>query len=318
MPKLALVAIGGNSLIRAGQRGTVAEQRDNAATTAKYIAQLIRNDYFVVLTHGNGPQVGAQLLRSELASSQVHPEPLDVCVADTQGSIGYVLEHALQRALDEASMRVPVVTVLTQVVVGGDDPGFLHPTKPVGPFYSEEEARRRERELGWKMVEDADRGYRRVVASPEPLEIIEIDAIRGLVLNGYIVIAAGGGGIPVVRRDGYVEGVEAVIDKDLASALLARELNVDTFIISTDAEKVFLNYRKPNQQALDRITVSEAELYFTDGHFPPGNMGPKISSAIRFIRGGGKEAVITSPECLLDAVRGRTGTHIVPDERVFS
>lgn len=313
MPKLALIAIGGNSLIRAGERGTIAEQRENAILTARYIAELIRHDYFIVLTHGNGPQVGAQLLRSELASTQVYPEPLDVCVADTQGSIGYVLEHALQRALDEARIHIPIATIITQVVVDEHDPAFSQPTKPVGPFYSEEEARRREREYQWKMVEDAARGYRRVVPSPEPLEIVEIEAIRSLVLDGYIVIAAGGGGIPVVRRDGYLVGVEAVIDKDRASALLARMLSVDTFIISTDAEKVYLNYKKPNQRALDYITASEAQRFYDEGHFPPGNMGPKIASAIRFLQDGGKEVIITSPEHLLDAVLGKTGTHIFAD-----
>src|SRR5512145_772751 len=197
MPMLALIAIGGNSLLRAGQRGTIAEQRENALITARPIVELLRHGYSVVLTHGNGPQVGAQLLRSELAAGQVYPEPLDVCGADTQGAIGYILEQALRQAIDVAQLSVSVATLITQSVVDASDPAFLHPTKPVGPFYLEEEARRRERDQGWSMVEDAARGYRRVVASPEPLEIVEIAAIRQLVGDGFIVIAAGGGGIPV-------------------------------------------------------------------------------------------------------------------------
>ncbi len=310
----ALIAVGGNALIRAGERGTIAEQRANAATTAHYIVQLIRRGYAIVLTHGNGPQVGAQLLRSELAAPQVNPEPLDVCVADTQGAIGYLLEQALKDALDAAGLSVPIVTVITQVLVDERDPAFNRPTKPVGPFYTEEEARRRQRELGWAIVEDAARGYRRVVASPEPLEIVEIDVIRSLVANGNLVIAAGGGGVPVARRDGHLVGVEAVIDKDLAAALLARGLGVDTFIIATDAEQVYLNYKRPDQVALGRIGASAAQEYARAGQFPPGNMGPKIDAALRFLRGGGAEVIITSPERLLDAVLGKTGTHILPDE----
>jgi carbamate kinase len=312
--ELALVAIGGNSLLRAGQRGTIAEQRENAATTARYLAELIRHGYRIVLTHGNGPQVGAQLLRSEIAAVQVSPEPLDVCVADTEGAIGYVLEHALRDALADAHLAIPVATVITQVVVDEHDPAFRHPTKPVGPFYSADEALRRGRNLGWQMVEDAARGYRRVVASPEPLEIVEIDVIRSLVHDGYLVITAGGGGIPVVRRDGHLVGVEAVIDKDSASALLAQLLHVDTLIISTDTERVYLNYKRANQQALERLTASAAQAYADAGQFPAGSMGPKITAAIRFLRAGGKAVIVSSPEHILDAVLGRTGTRILPDQ----
>jgi carbamate kinase len=274
---------------------------------------LIQYGYLIVLTHGNGPQVGAQLLRSEIAAGQVSPEPLDICVADTEGSIGYVLEHALRDALADARLAIPVTTVITQVVVDQRDPAFHHPTKPIGPFYPLAEARRRQRELGWSVAEDAARGYRRVVPSPEPLEIVEIDVIRSLVRDGYLVIAAGGGGIPVVRRDGHLAGVEAVIDKDHASALLARQLGITTFIISTDEERVYLNYKRPYQQALDRLAASEAQAYLEAGHFPPGSMGPKISAAIHFLRSGGKEVIITAPERLLDAVQGKMGTHILPD-----
>jgi carbamate kinase len=313
MPKLALVAIGGNSLLRAGERGTIDEQRANAALTARYLVRLIQHGYHLVLTHGNGPQVGAQWLRSEIASAQVSPEPLDVCVADTEGAIGYILESALQDALADARLAIPVATIIAQVVVDAEDPAFEHPTKPVGPFYSADEARRREQQLGWYMVEDAARGYRRVVPSPAPLEIVEIDAIGSMVHDGYVVITVGGGGIPVVRRGRHLVGVEAVIDKDSASGLLAHLLRIETLFISTATEHVYLNYARPEQRALARLTVSEAQGYLDAGHFPPGSMGPKIAAAIRFLRGGGKNVIITAPECLLDAALGRTGTWIVPD-----
>jgi carbamate kinase len=313
MPKLALVAIGGNALLRAGERGTIAEQRANAALTAGCLVRLIQHGYRLILTHGNGPQVGAQWLRSEIAAGQVSPEPLDVCVADTEGSIGYVLERALEDALADAQLAIPVAALIAQVVVDARDPAFQHPTKPVGPFYSADEARRRAHELGWQMVEDAARGYRRVVPSPEPLEIVEIDAIRSLVRDGYMVITVGGGGIPVVRHGAHIVGVEAVIDKDRASALLANLLGVDTFIISTDTEYVYVNYKRSDQQAITRMTASDAQMYLDAGHFPPGSMGPKIASAIRFLRAGGREVIVTAPERLLDAVLGKTGTHIIPD-----
>lgn len=313
MGRTALVAVGGNALIRASQRGTIAEQRENAATTARYIVELIKRGFSVVITHGNGPQVGAQLLRSELAADQVIPEPLDVCGADTQGAIGYMLEQALERALADSGLTTPVATVITQTVVSADDPAFQHPSKPVGRFYSAEEAGRRQRELGWAMVEDSARGYRRVVPSPDPREIVELDAIRSLVRAGTIVIAAGGGGVPVVRRDGWLFGVEAVIDKDLAAALLARGLGVDLFVIATEVGQVYINYRRPGEWALDYVGASLVESYARAGQFPPGSMGPKIEAALRFLRGGGREVIITSPERLLDAVLGRAGTHIIPD-----
>lgn len=313
LSRSALVAVGGNALIRAGQRGTAAEQRENAATTARYIVELIKRGFSVVVTHGNGPQVGAQLLRSELAADQVIPETLDVCGADTQGAIGYLLEQAIERALADAGLTTPVATVITQTVVSRDDPAFGHPTKPVGRFYSAEEASRRERELGWTMVEDAARGYRRVVPSPDPREIVELDVIRSLARDGTIVIAAGGGGVPVIRQDGWLTGVEAVIDKDLAAALLARGLGVDLFVIATEVERVYVNYKRPGQAALDYVAASVVEAYARAGQFPPGSMGPKIEAALRFLRAGGKEVIVTSPERMLDAVLGRAGTHIVPD-----
>jgi len=313
MPKLALIAIGGNALLRAGQAGTIAEQRANAAITARHLVRLAQRGLFFVLTHGNGPQVGAQLLRSELAATQVSPEPLDVCVADTEGSIGYILERALEDALADAGLKIPVVTVITQVVVDERDPAFQHPTKPVGPFYSAAEAQQRAHDLGWQIVEDAARGYRRVVASPAPIEIVELDVIRRLMRDGFLVITTGGGGIPVARRNGHVAGVEAVIDKDSASALLASQLQVESLIISTDSDYVYLNYKQPHQQPLEHLCVSAAQTFLDAGQFPPGNMGPKIAAAIQFLRAGGKEVIITSPDRLLDAVFGQAGTHIVPD-----
>jgi carbamate kinase len=309
--KTALIAVGGNSLIRAGEKGTIAEQSANARRTADAIVQIIRAGFRVVVTHGNGPQVGAALLRSERAADQVYTHPLDVCDAATQGEIGYLLQQSLGAALAEAGLTTPVVTVVTQVVVSAADPAMLNPAKPIGPFYSEREARAKQQQFGWAVVEDAARGYRRVVPSPEPLEIVEEGVIRRLVDTGVLVIAAGGGGIPVVRWGRALRGVEAVVDKDRASALLAARLGTACFIISTDADRVYLNYKKPDQRPLGRVTAAEMEGHRRDGQFPPGNMGPKVESALRFLRDGGREVIITSSERLLDAVRGEAGTHVV-------
>jgi carbamate kinase len=311
MKKTILIAVGGNSLIRAGEKGTVTEQRANARRTAAQIVGLIRAGYRLVITHGNGPQVGAALLRSERAASQVPGQPLDVCDASTQGEIGYLLEQSLMNELAAAGLNVPVVTVLTQTVVSPDDPAMQHPTKPVGPFYSRADAEERQRLYGWQIVEDAARGYRRIVASPEPLEIVELPVIRDLVEDNVLVIACGGGGIPVVRSADTLTGVEAVIDKDRASAVLAAQLHTDLFVISTDTDYVYLDYKKPSQRPLTYVTVSELERHAQGGHFPPGNMGPKIESVIRFLSRGGREAIITSCENLCPAVAGLAGTHVV-------
>ncbi len=310
MSKTALIAVGGNSLIRAGEKGDIAEQLANTRRTAKAIVQLVRDGLEIVVTHGNGPQVGAALLRSERASDQVYAQSLDVCDAATQGEIGYLLQQSLCNEIAAAGLRHPVVTLLTQVVVCGDDPAMTHPTKPIGPFYSQADAEERARLHGWRIVEDAARGYRRVVPSPEPIEIVEEECIRRMVTSGALVIALGGGGIPVVRDGGGLAGVEAVIDKDRASALLACRLQVDYFIISTDADRVYLDYRKPTQRPLERVTAGEVEGYYQAGQFPPGNMGPKIESALKFLRAGGREVIITSYEHLPEAVRGKAGTHI--------
>jgi carbamate kinase len=313
MPKTALVAIGGNSLIRAGEKGTIAEQLANTRRTAAAIRALIQLGYRLVLTHGNGPQVGAQLLRSERASDVAYSQTLDVCGAASQGEIGYLLAQSLHNELASAGLSIPVVCVVTQTVVSADDPAMQHPTKPIGPFYSRTDAEEKKRSLGWYIVEDAARGYRRVVPSPEPLEIVELDLIRDLVEDGALVVSTGGGGIPVLRENLVIRGVEAVIDKDRASAVLAAQLGVDLFAISTDTDYVYLNYKKPNQVPLTQVTASELEKHYRAGHFPPGNMGPKVESVLSFLRNGGKQAVITSFEHLAEAVKGTAGTHIVPD-----
>ena len=316
--KTMLLAVGGNSLIRAGEKGTIAEQRANAQRTAAQIVGLIRAGYQIVLTHGNGPQVGAALLRSERGASQVPGLSLDVCGASTQGEIGYLLQQSLETELQLADLRVPVATVLTQCLVSPDDPAMKRPTKPIGPFYSRADAEERKRLFGWEIVEDAARGYRRVVPSPEPVGIVELEIIRNLAGRGVLVVACGGGGIPVIWRDGRLEGVEAVIDKDLASAWLASRLGADLFVISTDTDSVYLDYKKPTERPLRRATATELEEYARAGQFPAGNMGPKIESVLRFLRGGGKEAIITSCENLCRAVADTgggqpVGSHMFPD-----
>jgi carbamate kinase len=311
MIRTGLIAVGGNSLIRAGETGPIAEQLTNARRTAAAIVGLIREGWRLVVTHGNGPQVGAQLLRSEAAVDQLPGETLDMCGAATQGEIGYLLAHALREEVAKAHLDVPVASVITQTVVSADDPAMQRPTKPIGPFYARDEAERRKRLYGWTMVQDSGRGYRRVVPSPEPVEIIETDVIRSLLDARVLVIACGGGGIPMVRRaNGLLAGVEAVIDKDRASALLASDLGVEAFIISTDTQFVFLDYGKPTQRALREITATELQKQLSAGQFPPGSMGPKVESALRFLRNGGREVVITSYEYLLDAMRGTSGTHV--------
>jgi len=313
MPKTALVAIGGNALIRAGEKGTIAEQLANTRRTAASIRKLIDLGYGLVITHGNGPQVGAQLLRSERASDVAYSQTLDVCGAASQGEIGYLLAQALHNELTDVALDIPVVCVITQTIVSAHDPAMLRPTKPVGPFYSRADAEEKRRTLGWHIVEDAARGYRRVVPSPQPLEIVEFPLIRELVRRGALVVCTGGGGIPVVRQRDSLRGVEAVIDKDRASAVLALQLGVDLFAICTDTDCVCLNYKTPKQTQLHEVTVSELAAHHRAGHFPDGSMGPKVESVLKFLRSGGKEAIVTSFELLPDAVQGRSGTRIIPD-----
>jgi carbamate kinase len=310
LEKSLLIAVGGNSLIRAGERGTVAQQFANARVTAEAVAGLAARGYHIVITHGNGPQVGAQLLRSEIASSQTYALPLDICVAMTQGEIGYLLENSLHSALDDLGLQTPIAVMITKVLVHKDDPAFKRPTKPIGPFYSREVAERKKAELGWDVVEDAARGFRRVVPSPKPFAIVGLDVIRECLEKEFIVIAAGGGGIPVLRDGNSIQGVEAVVDKDWVSGLLAKELQIERLAISTDVEHVCLNYKKPGQEAISRMTVQIAKGYLAQGHFTEGSMKPKIETAIDFLESGGHEVIITDPEHLVDAVEGNAGTRI--------
>ena len=310
--KTMVLAIGGNSLIHSGEKGTVREQLANARRVAVQVVQLIRQGYRIILTHGNGPQVGAELLLSERAAGAVPGHPLDVCDASTQGEMGYLLQQALHSELRRGSLRVPVVTVVTQCVVSLDDAAMKNPSKPVGRFYTRAEAEECRRQYGWTIVMDANRGYRRVVPSPHPLEIIELEAIQHLVKFGALVIACGGGGIPVAWANGDLVGVEAVIDKDLASSLLASKLGVDLFVIGTDTDYVYLDYKKPSQLPLYRIGAADLERHARAGQFPPGSMGPKVESVLHFLRGGGKEAVIASIDELSMAVAGAAGTHVLP------
>jgi len=313
MARVAVVAIGGNSLIKDKDHQTVPDQFATARETCIHIADMIEQGWEVVITHGNGPQVGFILMRSELASHVLHTVPLDSCGADTQGAIGYMIQQSLGNEFRKRGIQKPVVTVVTQVVVDKDDPAFENPTKPIGPFYDEARAKRCREEEGWHIMEDAGRGWRRVVPSPIPMRIVEQEAIKALIGLGFVVIGVGGGGIPVVEVDGYLRGVEAVIDKDYASGLLATGIRADLFLISTAVEKVALNYGKPNQVDLDRMTLAEAREYLAQGHFPRGSMGPKIEAVIKFLVEGGKEALITSPENLARALRGETGTRITPN-----
>jgi len=312
--KIAVIAVGGNSLISDKEHQTIPDQSLQAMQTVHHIISLIENGYQVVLTHGNGPQVGFILLRSDYSRGIIHTVPLDICVADTQGSIGYQFQQALNNELRKKKIDKKVATIVTQVVVDKDDEAYQHPTKPIGRFYTKEEAEKRQKDNGWDMMEDAGRGWRRVVASPVPKEIIEIDMIKHLIDNDVLVIAAGGGGIPVVRdENGDLSGVAAVIDKDLASALLANNLEAELYIISTNVEKVCINFGKPNEEQIGRMTVSEAKQYIQEGHFSPGSMLPKIEAALDFLKGGGQEVLITNYENLESAITGKTGTRIVRD-----
>jgi carbamate kinase len=311
----AVVAIGGNALILDGQRGTIAEQYDNAIEMARHIATLVRDGWGIVLTHGNGPQVGFILLRSELVgeSAPVPALSLEMSSADSQGGIGHILAMALLNELAACGLPDRVAYVLTHTVVDGDDPAFADPTKPIGPFYDADQAGAKERLNGWRMIEDSGRGYRRVVPSPKPLRIVESAQIRSLVDAGFVVVAVGGGGIPVVETPRGYEGVEAVIDKDRASALLAASLGVPLLVLSTGVEQVAWHFRQPDQRLLASMSAQEATRYLAEGEFPRGSMGPKIEAAVDFLERGGAEVLITTPAALERAIAGQTGTRIVPD-----
>ncbi len=308
-PGTAVVAIGGNSLIKDKQHQTVADQYIAAHETCRHIVAMIQEGWNVAISHGNGPQVGFILRRSELAAHEMHEVPLDVCGADSQGAIGYALQQNLCNEFRRLGVNREAATVICQTEVAADDPAFKHPTKPIGGFMDEEHAERRRKE-GWDIVNDANRGYRRVVASPQPLRIVELPAIRALIAAGIVVVTVGGGGIPVVAdADGNLKGVAAVIDKDLASALLANNLGADLLIISTAVEKVALNFGKPEETLVDHLTLAEAEAYLAEGvHFAAGSMAPKIQAVINYLSNGGTSAIVTNPENVARALHGETGT----------
>ena len=314
--KIAVVAIGGNSLIKEKNKATVEDQYQAAKETTFHIADMIEAGWNVAIGHGTGPQVGFILQRSEIAHrvEGLHEVPLDVCGADTQGAIGYALQQTLQNELEKRGIKKSVATVVTQVLVDKDDDAFKHPTKPIGGFMDEGEAKQRAESMGWNVVEDAGRGWRRVVASPIPQEVVELPSVRNLVEAGHVVITVGGGGIPVIRENGGLKGVAAVIDKDFASSLLARQIGADLFLISTAVEKVALNFGKPDEKVIDKMTLSEAKAYLAEGiHFAKGSMAPKIQAIIWFLEAGGKQALITDPENIGRALKGETGTWILPD-----
>ncbi len=312
--KVAVVAVGGNSLIKDKAHQTIPDQYAAASESMHHIAGMIEVGWDVVITHGNGPQVGFILRRAELAINELHMVPLDYCGADTQGAIGYMFQQSLYNEFMQRGMSKQAATVVTQVLVDREDPAFSSPSKPIGSFMDEETALAKQDAEGWVVVEDSGRGWRRVVPSPLPKRIIQVDAIRALVEDGFVVVGVGGGGIPVVEdgNDGLV-GVEAVIDKDFASALLATELGADLLLITTAVEKVALNFNQSDQRWLDQMTLSEAEQYLEEGHFGKGSMEPKIRAILNFIREGGQEALITDPENINRALKGETGTRVVKD-----
>jgi len=313
--KVTVIALGGNAILQPGQKGTFDEQMENVAVTCRQFVEMVTSGkYKIVITHGNGPQVGNILLQNEAGKGVAAPMPLDVCGAQSQGLIGYMIQQTLHNLLAKAGRGdIPIATVVTQVVVDRSDPAFHNPTKPVGPFYKEDEAKRLEKEKGYSVREDAGRGWRRVVPSPDPIEIFEKEAIRQLVDARSIVIASGGGGIPVVRENGGLAGVEAVIDKDLAGERLAIDVGARIFLVLTDVEQVKLHYRKPEERALSHLTAAEAKRYSAEGHFAKGSMEPKVRAAVRFVEAGGEKAIITSLHRAMDALEGKAGTTITKE-----
>ena len=307
-----LVSLGGNAILKHGQKGTSEEQEQNVQNTAKHLASILRRGDKLAVTHGNGPQVGNILLQNEMAKGTLPPMPLDVCGAESQGMIGYMFQRALGGELESGGPKLAVVTIVSQTLVDAEDPAFRNPTKPVGPFYSANEAKLLRESKGWHVVSDSGRGYRRVVPSPVPLDILEKETIIRLFETGTVVISVGGGGVPVIReRNGTIRGVEAVLDKDRTAALLAKTLGVDILLILTDVEKVFVNYGKPDQQALDRMTLQECKNYLAEGQFPEGSMGPKIESAVSFLsESPRRRVVIASLEMAEEALKGTAGTTI--------
>ena len=309
---IVLVAMGGHAFMQPGETGTIEDHERNAARIATLLMTLVERDYHVCITHGNGPQVGNLLLQQEVAGSGVPALPLDVLVAMTEGSLGYILQQALLNELRKRQSKRYVVTVVTQVVVDESDPAFQQPSKPIGPFLSREEAEKRRDALGWKVKEDAGRGWRRLVPSPSPRRVVQRQMIRDAVRQGHIVIACGRGGIPVHRKpDGQFGGLEAVIDKDLTSSVLATDVGAALLVILTAVKQVCANFGRPDERPLGAVTLEEIEKLQAEGHFPPGSMGPKIEAVVRFLRAGGRRALITNPESLPQAIDGRAGTHFV-------
>lgn len=310
---IAVVAVGGNALIKSKAHQTVQDQYECAKDTMSHIVDMIEKGWDVAISHGNGPQVGFILRRSELSKDELHEVPLDYCGADTQGAIGYMFQRALRNEFKRRGIDKVAATVVTQTLVDKNDPAFENPSKPIGSFMDEADAKTREEKDGWVVVEDAGRGWRRVVPSPRPIRIVEAEAIHTLLNAGISAVGVGGGGIPVIEdENGNLQGVEAVIDKDFGSALLAKMIDADLFVISTAVEKVALNFNTPDEIWLDKMTVAEAKKYIEEGHFAPGSMLPKVQAIIQYLENGGKKALITDPEHIGDALEGKTGTWIVP------
>jgi len=312
--KILAVAFGGNAIQRECEEGTICQQFANTRRALTGVVEMIKRGYEIILTHGNGPQVGDMLLMSERAKGEVPELPLGVLVAATQGTMGYMIQQSLQNMIRRAGLRKEVVSIVTQALVRPDDPALQKPTKPIGVFYSKEEADKKASELGWQIIDDAGRGYRRVVPSPKPYRIWERHVVGALLEQGSVVIAAGGGGIPsYLLQDGNLEGIDAVIDKDWATAVLADDVGVDALVILTAVEKVCINFKKPDQKELDTVSVSQMQHYLEEGQFGVGSMEPKVAASLWFLRQGGVKAIITHVDTLVEAIDGKTGTHILPD-----
>jgi len=316
--KTAVVAIGGNAILRKGQEANLENQLGNLRVTCSYLAKMIKNGYDIVITHGNGPQVGNILLQNELCRNEVPAMPLDVCVSESQGQIGFMIQQALTEELRKVGLEKEVTCVITRVLVDENDPAFGDPTKPIGPYYTKKQAQELEQTMGWTLREDKKRGgYRRMVPSPKPLAIIEGSGIKRLIFGGEqqteVIVAAGGGGIPVIRtKEKCLKGIEAVVDKDLAASVLACDIQEKLLLLLTDVDSAYIDFNPAHAKPLGRVTLAEIVKYYEQGHFPEGSMGPKIEASIRFIRCGGERAIITTPELLEEALEGRAGTHIVP------
>ena len=311
MTRTVVVALGGNAILKPKEKGTAKEQLENVRKTSRYLVELMQEGYQIVVTHGNGPQIGGILLKNELSASILPSMPLDICGAQSQGMIGYMLQQSIRNELAEANLQVPVVSLVTQTIVDPNDKAFMNPSKPIGSFYPLAKAKELQAEKGWSMIEDSGRGYRRVVPSPAPREIVEHDTIRTLLEEGTVVIAAGGGGIPVVHEeDGQLRGIVAVVDKDLTAQIIACETRAQILLMLTNVEKVALNFGKTNQIDIDTLSIEDAELYLRKGEFGIGSMAPKVEAAIRFIKSGGEKAIITSLELCKEAIEGKAGTVI--------